>query len=253
MTIKTTKDVACTLTGKSESGSLKILGNNKVRVNLNGVNLKSANGPAINSQSSNICFIVTDAASTLCDDSTYDEPSDDEKQKGCICSKGYLAISGKAPLKVIAKGANAIHSSEAIFVRRGSNLDIDSRAGSAIKAKNKVMVEGGLININSTGHGGHGIAAKQKVEIAGGRTTIISNAGAGKDGKNSRGIKSDSIVAITGGIVRIKESSIGGKGRESVSGVTASWIIKSAGEAHKWLSDRQKPYRSLPIESVQPK
>ena len=97
-------------------------------------------------------------------------------------------------------------------MRRGSNLDIDSRAGSAIKAKNKVMVEGGLININSTGHGGHGIAAKQKVEIAGGRTTIISNAGAGKDGKNSRGIKSDSIVAITGGIVRIKESSIGGKG-----------------------------------------
>lgn len=212
VTIKTTKDVACTLTGKSESGSLKILGNNKVRVNLNGVNLKSANGPAINSQSSNICFIVTDAASTLCDDSTYAEPSDDEKQKGCICSNGYLAISGKAPLKVIAKGANAIHSSEAIFVRRGSNLDIDSRAGSAIKAKNKVMVEGGLININSTGHGGHGIAAKQEVEIAGGRTTIISNAGAGKDGKNSRGIKSDSIVAITGGIVRIKESSIGGKG-----------------------------------------
>lgn len=213
VTIKTTKDVACTLTGKSESGSLKILGNNKVRVNLNGVNLKSANGPAINSQSSNICFIVTDAASTLCDDSTYTEPIDEEeKQKGCICSRGYLAISGKAPLKIIAKGANAIHSSEAIFVRRGSNLDIDSREGSAIKAKNKVMVEGGLININSTGHGGHGIAAKQEVTIAGGRTTIISNAGAGRDGKNSRGIKSDSVVAITGGIVRIKESSIGGKG-----------------------------------------
>lgn len=212
VTINTTKDVACTLTGKSENGSLKILGDNKVRINLNGVNLKNTCGPAINSRSKEICFLVTDSLSVLSDDSIYADPGEGEKQKGCVCSKGYLAISGKAPLKIIAKGADAIHSGKTIFVRRCSNIDIDSRAGSAIKAKNKVKIEGGMINIFSTGHGGHGITAKEQVQIAGGRTTIISNTGTGKDGKNSRGINSDSIVAITGGIVRVKDSSVGGKG-----------------------------------------
>ena len=212
VTINATKDVACTLTGKSENGSLKILGDKKVRINLNGLNLKNTSGPPINNQSKDICFLVTDSVSVLSDDSIYAEPAEGEKQKGCVYSKGYLAISGKAPLKVVANGADAIHSGKTIFVRRGSNIDIESHAGSAIKAKNKVKIEGGIINIFSTGHGGHGITAKEKVHIDGGRTTIISNTGTGKNGKNSRGISSDSIVDITGGIVRVKDSSVGGKG-----------------------------------------
>ena len=181
-------------------------------MNLKSVNLKSSIGPVINCQSAKMCYVVADSASVLSDDSLYVETTDEEKQKGCVCSRGYLVISGEAPLKIVAKGSNAIHSAETIFVRRGTNIDIDSRARSAIKAKNKVEIEGGIININSTGAGGHGITAKKEVLIAGGRTTIISNTGMGRNGKNSRGIKSDSIVAITGGIVRIKESSVGGKG-----------------------------------------
>ena len=212
VTVNATKDVAVTLTGKSDNGSLKITGNGKVRINLNGVNLKSGNGPAINNQSKELCFLVTDSVSMLSDDSLYVDAGDSTKMKGCVCSKGKLAISGRAPLKIVAKGADAIHSGKGIFVRRGSNLDIESYAGSAIKGKNNVKIEGGLININSMGHGGHGIAAQKKVEILGGRTTILSHTGVGKNGKNSRGIKSDSIVAITGGIARGKESSVGGKG-----------------------------------------
>ncbi|MBR5086827.1 MAG: carbohydrate-binding domain-containing protein [Muribaculaceae bacterium] len=224
--INTTKDVTCNVKGNSENGSLKIVGENKVLINLKGVNLKNPKGPAISNQSKNQCFLVTLSQSVLSDDSTYTEipegekqegeKQEGEKQNGCICSKGSLAISGKAPLKIVANGADAIHSSKTIFVRRGSNIDIESHAASAIKAKNKVKIEGGVININSTGRGGHGITAKEEVLITGGRTTIISNTGAGKDGKNSRGIKSDSLVNIYGGIVRIKESSIGGKGIRAV-------------------------------------
>ena len=212
VTINTTKDVALTLTGKSENGSLKILGGNRVRINLNGVNLKNPKGPSINSQSKELCFLVTDSSSVLSDDSVYAEADKGEKQKGCICSKGSLSFSGHAPLKIIANGADAIHSGKTIFIRRGSNIDIDSHFASAIKAKNKVKIEGGMVNINSTGSGGHGITARKEVLIAGGRTTIISDTGAGKDGKNSRCIKSDSLVTITGGIVRVKDSSVGGKG-----------------------------------------
>ena len=212
VTITTMGDVALNLSGTSENGSLKILGEKKVRINLKGVNLKNPKGPAINNQSIERCFIVTDSNSVLRDDSLYAEVPEEEKQKGCVCSNGSMSISGKAPLKIVANGANAIHSGKTIFVRRGSYIDIESHAGSAIKAKNKVKIEGGVININSTGRGGHGIAANKEVLISGGRTTIISNSGLSKDGKNSRGIKSDSIISITGGIVRVKESSLGGKG-----------------------------------------
>ena len=45
--IKTTKDVACNIKGNSENGSLKIVGENKVRINLRGVNLKNPNGPSV--------------------------------------------------------------------------------------------------------------------------------------------------------------------------------------------------------------
>ncbi len=232
VTVTTTKDVAFSLSGDSQNGSLKILGDNSVRINLHWVNLKNPSGPAITCQSKQTCFVVTDSQSTLADDGPYPQTFNDkenapatnpkgekgdkdestEKLKGCLCARGYLAISGKAQLKIVADGANAIHSGKTVFIRRGSNIDIHSHAASAIKAKKKVKIEGGVININSTGPGGHGIAAKKEVEIAGGRVVIISNTGAGKDGKNSRGIKSDSIVAITGGVVRVKESSVGGKG-----------------------------------------
>ena len=212
VTINTNKDVACTLTGATDNGSLKIIGDNKVCIKLNGLKLKNAQGPSINNQSKQICFLVTDSISELRDDSIYADLGDSLKQKGCVYSKGPLAISGKAPLKIIANGADAIHSGKTLFVRRGSNINIESNAGSAIKAKKKVMVEGGMLNILSSGRGGHGITAKEIVQIDGGRTTIISNTGPGKNGKNSRCINSDSIVAIMGGMVRVKDSSVGGKG-----------------------------------------
>lgn len=212
VTINTTKDVACSLTGKSDNGSLKIVGNNKVRINLNGVDLKNSHGPSIENQSKEQCFLVTDSISVLSDDSLYAEPVDSINPKGCICSKGNLYISGQAPLKIIARGADAIHSSKDIFIRRATDIDIVSTAADAIKAKENVMIEGGKLNINSTGAGGHGIAASKEVTIASGRTTIISNTGRSDNGKNTRCIKSDSLINITGGVVRIKDTSLGGKG-----------------------------------------
>ena len=212
VTVNSDKSLVCDLYGKSEDGSLNILGDCKVRVNLNGLNLKNTKGPAIGCQSKKICFIVTDSASVLADGSVYEYPNKDVCMNGCVCSKGYIAFSGKARLKIFANGADAIHSGKTVFIRRGTDIDINSSAKSAIKAKNRVDIEGGVINIISTGHGGHGIAAKKEVNIAGGRTTIISNTGIGINGKNSRGIKSDSLVAIKGGIVRVKDSSVGGKG-----------------------------------------
>lgn len=215
VTVTASKKVSCVLTGKSDNGSLRVLGDKKVCITLHGVHLGNGQGPALNCQSKKECYIVTDSASVLSDDSIYAEVEDKEQQKGCIFSEGKLAFSGTAQLKIVAKGADAIHSDKSIFVRRGTNLDIDSRGGDAIQAQHNIRIEGGMLNISSTARGASGLVADSIIEIAGGRTIIISNTPGSKNKKNSKGIKCDSLISITGGIVRVKESSTGGKGIRS--------------------------------------
>lgn len=216
VSLKSPKNVQCVITGKSSDGSIKIAGDKKVCLTLKGLDLKNTKGPAICSITKGDCFVVTDSVSVLRDESIYAEADSTEQQKGCIFAEGKLAFSGKAPLKIIANGADAIHSDKSIFIRRGTKLDIEAHGGDAIQAHKNIRIEGGMININSTHAGSHGIVADSIVSIAGGRTVILSNTpGRSAKDKNSRGINCDSIVSITGGIVRVKESSLGGKGIRS--------------------------------------
>ncbi|MCQ2288162.1 MAG: carbohydrate-binding domain-containing protein [Muribaculaceae bacterium] len=212
VTVTAMKKVNCVLSGQSDNGSLMVMGDKKVCMTLDGVKLKNPKGPALNCQSKKECYVITNAASQLSDDTLYTVVNDTLQQKGCIFSEGKLAFGGTAPLKVVAMGADAVHSDKSIFVRRGTKLDIDSRYGDAIQAQHNIRIEGGMINISSKGRGAAGLVADSIVEIAGGRTIIISDTPGAKGNKNAKGIKCDSIINITGGIVRIKEMSLGGKG-----------------------------------------
>lgn len=143
---------------------------------------------------------------------------DTVQQKGIVFTEGKLCISGVAPLKITSYGLDAIHSNKSIFVRRGTQLDIQSNGGDAISAKKNVRIEGGLINILSTAKCYSGISAKKLVEITGGRTTII-NKGLGETKpripsglKHSRGIKCDSLISISDAIVRIKDLNLAARG-----------------------------------------
>ncbi len=224
VTVTAGKPVECVLKGKSQDGSITILGDKKVCLTLNGLDLKNASGPAINSQTKKECFIITKEASVVSDDSLYVASTDSLQQKGCIFGEGKLAFGGTATLKVIAKGTDAIHSDKSVFVRRGTQLDIDSRGGDAIQAQKYVTIEGGMINISSKARGASGIVADSIVAIEGGRTIIISDTPGAKGDKNAKGIKCDSLINITGGIVRVKESSTGGKGIRSGHNI----LIKNA-------------------------
>lgn len=139
----------------------------------------------------------------------------DRERKGTIFTEGKLSFGGRAPLTVISRHVDAIHSDKSIFVRRGTRLNVQAHGGDAIQAQKRVRIEGGVVNILSTSRGCSGIVADSIVDIRGGRTVILSKTPGGKGKRNSRGIKSDSIISITGGIVRIKEESRGGKGMRS--------------------------------------
>lgn len=284
VTLTATKPVKVLLTGSTNNGSLKVVGDSKVCIALNGLTLMNPRGAAISCLSKKACFLVTDSVSTLSDDSITTDPvkpkvgekksgkksekknvklsskkksdkkksekkksdkkksdrkkkSDDkpkhakkkdkktEEQKGTIFTEGRLAISGRAPLTVVSRHRDAIHSDKSIFVRRGTKLNVQAHGGDAIQAQKRVRIEGGMINILSTSRGCSGIVADSIVEIGGGRTVILSQTPGGKGQRNSRGIKSDSIINISGGIVRIKEESRGGKGMRSAHDIFISKAI----------------------------
>lgn len=110
--------VEITVSGKSDNGSLKIYGEKKTLLNLNGIELTSLIGPAINNQCKKRLFVnlasgtenkLTDATK-YSDDHYYlnGNTSDSEDRKGCLFSEGNLIFSGTGSLIVAGKKKHGI-------------------------------------------------------------------------------------------------------------------------------------------------
>lgn len=120
MQTNSVKNVEIIVSGKSDDGSLKIYGEKKFKLTLDGVDLTSSSGPAINSQCKKRIFVhlaegttnrLTDAA-TYSDDSYYlnGATADDEDRKGCFFSEGNLVFSGTGVLVVQGNQKHGGHS-----------------------------------------------------------------------------------------------------------------------------------------------
>ena len=115
-----------------------------------------------------------------------------------------------------------------ILTSGGYEYDDDDRdysACSGIKADSLVTINGGELNIKSTGIGGKGINCDNQIVISGGITRIITTGKRQKDSKGSvspKGIKADGNLTVNGGQTQVRlEGS--GDGTEA---------IESKGEIH---------------------
>ena len=103
--------------------------------------------------------------------------------------------------------------------------DKDYSACSGIKADSLITINGGELNIKSTGTGGKGINCDDKITINGGITRIITTGKRQKDSKGSvspKGIKADGDLTINGGQTQVRLEGTG-DGTEA---------IESKGEIH---------------------
>lgn len=103
--------------------------------------------------------------------------------------------------------------------------DSDYSACSGIKADSIININGGELNIKSTGTGGKGINCDDKININDGIVSIITTGKRQKDSKGSvspKGIKADGDITINGGLTQVRLEGTG-DGTEA---------IESKGEIH---------------------
>ncbi|MGN0201795.1 MAG: carbohydrate-binding domain-containing protein [Candidatus Cryptobacteroides sp.] len=227
------KDVEITVSGKSEDGQLKIYGEKKFKLTLNGVELVSSVGPAINNQCKKRVFVhlADDTTNRLTDASSYSSEAcylngasaEDEDRKGCFFSEGHLIFSGSGVLIVDGMNKHGIATDGYMFVRPGVTLVVNDAARNAIHVKGDeedgigIHIQGGLIYANTSAVAGKCMKTDLDVNMAGGKL-LFSTSGISeydseeKDVSSPACIKADRDVSINGGIHVLKSTGTGGKG-----------------------------------------
>lgn len=227
--------------GESDNGGLKIYGEKKFKLTLDGVNLTSQKGSAINVQCKKNIFVhlpegttnyLTDAV-TYSDDDYYLDSSIVEDRKGCFFAEGDFVFSGKGVLLVAGKNKHGVVNDGYFWMRPGVTLVVTETAKNAIHVKGSandeigVYIAGGLIYANVASPAGKAIKCDMDVEIEGGKLMLNTSGDAiyeaeQFDTSSAAGIKADGSIYISGGTHTMKSTGLGGKGMNAESEIKIS-------------------------------
>ena len=205
-----TEEMEFELKGTSNSGSFTYNGTYKCKIHLNGLNLTSTSGAALDIQDGKrIDLILTDGTeNTLADAASG-------VQKAALYCKGHLEVSGSGNLNVTGNTRHAIATNEYMLIKKNTGTITVSKAVSdAMHIEQYFQMNGGTVNLS--GMGGDGIQAEAKndpteemngqVLIKGGSINIDVAA------DDAKGIKSDSLITVSGGTFVINAKGAGSKG-----------------------------------------
>lgn len=227
------KNVEVVVSGKSENGALKIYGQKKFKLTLNGLELISQKGPAINNQCGKRVFVhlAENTVNRLSDASTYTDDTyylggalpDDEDRKGCFFSEGHLIFSGTGVLVVNGNHKHGIATDGYLYTRPGVTVAVQDAAKNAIHVKGDeddaigIQIMGGLIYANSSATAGKALKTDLDVKVCGGKLLLSTSGGSEYDSDENDTsspacIKADGNVSISGGELVLKSTGEGGKG-----------------------------------------
>ena len=209
------------VSGQTPNGSLKFYGDKRFQVLLNGANITNPSGAAINNQGSKSMYVVLaeGTVNRLQDGATY-TMVDEEDQKAALFSEGQIIFSGTGTLDVIAEGRGGIRSDDYIRIRPGVKINVYSSALDGLRANDGIIVDGGAINVETTGLGAKGVRSGGPMTVNGGRLVAISHGdcrlGATEDGDADTtacaALVCDTLLTVNAGDIRLKATGDGGKG-----------------------------------------
>lgn len=227
------KNVEIVASGTSTDGQLKIYGEKKVKLTINGLDLTCADGPAINNQCKKRLFVYLPSGTTssLVDAATYgddifyiDETTkSSEDRKGCFFSEGNIIVSGTGVLMAKGLRKHAVATDGYFYMRHGATLVLTATGKDCLHVKGDaddnigVKIAGGLLYANTSATAGKGINTNLNVEISGGTLQLNTSGGSEydsdeQDTSSPSCIKADGSVSISGGTLTLKSTGQGGKG-----------------------------------------
>jgi len=203
-----TEGVCYVVSGTTSDGMLYIDGKTSFMLNLNGADITSSRGTALDIQSKMAAYIVLTGQNKLTDGTAEDH-------KSVLYGKGKLLLSGTGSLDIKGNYNNGIHSKSYILIEKGVNLYVNA-ANHGIKGSDTV-INGGIVNVETDGEGAKGINCDNNVYINGGRTNVVCTGNGEWDTedletKAATCIKCDSVMNINGGEINVKATGSGGKG-----------------------------------------
>ena len=209
------------VSGQTTDGSLKFYGDKRFQVLLDGAQITNPHGAAINNQGSKSMYVVLadGTFNALCDGANY-VMVDEEDQKAALFSEGQVIFSGNGELTVNAVGRGGIRSDDYIRIRPGVKINIYSQALDGLRANDGIIVDGGVINVETSGLGAKGVRSGGPMTVNGGRMIAISHGdprfGATDDGDADTtacaALVCDTLLTVNAGILKFKATGDGGKG-----------------------------------------
>ncbi len=198
------------LKGTTGNGSLKIYGDVKKNLYLNGVSITNNNGPAINIQKSkkvNV-HLINGTNNFLSDGPAYSNIPAGEDAKGTFFSEGELNFTGSGTLEVRGKAKHAIAVDNDFGIDNGKIIVSEAKSD-GIHANDEIKVKGGFLKITSVGDAIQNEIANS-IEIIGGKIAATTT------GVKSHGITSEGTISINdNAIIQISVSGNGSKGIKS--------------------------------------
>ncbi len=209
-------EVTYRLSGATTDGSFKIYSDKKIVLELAGVDITNTDGAAINIQTGKktTLNLVDGTVSNLTDSKKYNSTPDGEDEKGTLFSEGQIIFTGAGQLNVTAKKKHAIVSDDYIEME-GGNVNVLSAASDGVHVNEYFQIKDGSLTTRSTS--GDGIDADAGyIKIKGGKLDIeVATA-------DTKGIKCDSIIAMSGGEVVLNLTGDQTKGFKTKQSMTLS-------------------------------
>lgn len=201
------EEITYRLSGTSENGSFTHYGDFKMTLSLEGLNLTSQEGAAMNIKNSKRIGIVLK-------DGTENVLTDKEggAQKACMIVKGHCEFQGGGSLTINGRGKHALKVNEYVELKAETGiLTLNSSVKDGIHTDEFVLIKGGTLNILTTGNGYWDdedletkapscINSSMSVTILDGSLNLQSTGDGGK------GISCDSLFTMAGGSLTVRTS-----------------------------------------------